>query len=130
MKKNLVKTKISVDILAHGSYSDKILKAIARHNSGTHILCHGDFISYANMERALYPNANEGFFIERINGDEEKLGVTEDGGKSYTIVLEFKEIYELETDPDDLKGILLSGPSVGSETGGDRELDFFDHREY
>lgn len=120
-----MKTRISVEILKQGTHNGEILNAIASHNSDVCILSPEDLISYANIKRAMYPTLYKGSFdIYRMDGQEDELALTEDGGKSNCLIIKFREIHELaqneETDPDDhddLKEVFL--PHTESlKTGG------------
>lgn len=89
-----MRTKFNVAILKHGSESNDILKAIASHNGGEVPLCVEDFISWGQMRRALFPLGNAGFYIERTEEPQE-LRVTEDGGKTFTLIIQEITIEEL-----------------------------------
>lgn len=92
----MAKTKFRVDIHKQGSENDSILKAIASHNGGKAILCTSDFISFATFYTAMYPTIKDGFYIERDDADENKLHVTEDKGKTWTLTIEEITVEELE----------------------------------
>ena len=91
-----MKTKISVDIHKSGQENDFILKAVANHNSGKAIFRYLDLIGYCSMQNAVYPSIRE---METIKTEDKfpVIHVSEDKGKTFTLTLTWKEVYELET---------------------------------
>ena len=103
-----MKKKLNVKILKNGSESPDILRIIGSHNGGEVPICLEDLISWGQCRRALYPLGNNGLAIERTD-TESTLSVTEDGGETFTMLIEEVEINELaENKADDLKGLFTS----------------------
>lgn len=99
----MTKTKFSVDIHKNGGNNLSILTAIGNHNGGKVPLCLDDFISHAQFEKAKYPSANEGFYIERDDTEMGVIRVSEDGGKTWTMTIEERILEELDPLPADDK---------------------------
>lgn len=99
----MTKTKFKVEILADGSESNNILKAIAAHNSGKCVISLADLISWGVMRSALYSAVP--CCIERNEDENHILTVTDNGVK--TLIIEEIEIHELEpvTDPNDIADV-------------------------
>lgn len=89
------RTKFKIDVLKHGYSLEYIVKAIAAHNGGITPLSLEDFISYAQMDRAIFPTTRKGFTITRSEEEENKLLVSEDNGESYVATIEEIELHEL-----------------------------------
>ena len=89
------KTQFKVAILKNGTESEMILRAIGSHNEGLVPLCVEDFISYCQFRCAMYPFMKATFWAEK--GDEEsEIRITEDGGKTWTLLIQEITIEELK----------------------------------
>ena len=94
------KTKFRFQIIKYGSMTDNIIRAICSHNEGKVPLCLNDFISYAQFYAAIFPSLYSGQFCIEGMDEENELRVTEDGGKTFTMIIEEITLYELETVED------------------------------
>lgn len=96
-----MKTKFNVSILKRGTENEKFLSMIASHNEGLVPLDLGDLVSFGQCCRALYPTINSGLNVERLSDDEAEteeynsIRITEDGGKTFTLIIQQVEIHEL-----------------------------------
>lgn len=91
-----MKTKFNLSILKTGGQTENIVGAIASHNEGRVPLCPLDFISWAQFEKARRSYL-DGFYIESTDEPGE-LRVTEDGGKTWTLIIQEIELHELQED--------------------------------
>lgn len=90
-----MKTRFDIHIIKTGAKTEYIVAAIASHNEGRTPLCREDFISWAQFENARSPYLENKFYIESTD-EHGELRVTEDGGKSWTLIIQECEIFELE----------------------------------
>jgi len=102
-----MKTRFDLSIIKPGEQTEYIVKAIASHNGGNVPLCREDFISWANFEAARREYLQNKFYIESTDEPGE-LRVTEDGGKTWTLIIQEVEFHELETTPETLAEIALT----------------------
>jgi len=89
------KTKFKFEVLKYGSQTDVIIRAICSHNEGKVPLCKEDFISYAQFYCAMWPSLYSGHFYIEPTDEPGELRVTEDGGKTWSMIIQEVEIYEL-----------------------------------
>ena len=89
-----MKKRLNVTILKMGSESGAILEIIAANNGGQVPICLDDLVSWGQCRKALYPLANKGFQIEK-NEEGFNVTVSEDGGQTYTLIIEEIELHEL-----------------------------------
>ena len=93
--------KINVKIHAVGSASDNILHAVGNLNSGKTDFSPRDFEGWVIFEKSYLPNSRKGLTIVKDNEEPNTYHVSEDGGKTFTMSLEWVEIYNLpEVDKD------------------------------
>jgi hypothetical protein len=95
------KTQLNVRILKTGSENKNLLQIIAACNEGLVKISLEDLISYGICQQALYPGANKNTYIERMSDDEAEedyncLRVTEDNGKSWTLIIQEITVEELK----------------------------------
>jgi len=84
-----MKQKIKVDILKHGSENQYLLKAVARMNEGLCSFSIRDLEGYFAVENAKYNNKLV------LISEEGYCHVSEDGGDTFTLTLEWVEVHEL-----------------------------------
>lgn len=113
IKQITMKTKISVEIHKNGTENDVLLRMIANINQGRvkDIPTKADIISYLTVRNSIWPISHE--FSHQV--DEEYLHISEDGGKTFTLSLEWKEVAEISeldeeienelSNADDLKNV-------------------------
>ena len=91
----MTKTKFRFQIIKYGTMTDNIIRAICSHNEGKVALCLNDFISYAQFYGAIFPTLYSNQFLIEIMDKENELRVTEDGGKTFTMIIEEITVHEL-----------------------------------
>lgn len=101
-----MKKKINVKLIKSGSENDAITRLIANCNEGQEKaqISARDLEGYLNTRNAMYPTVTNNKLVK----DEEESNtfhISEDGGKSFTMSIEFVEVRELVTS-DDYKGPL------------------------
>ncbi len=82
--------KLGVEILQTGAHNDAILKMVASHNGRISFITPSDIVGYCNCRRAEFPGIY-GKAIAVLDSPTKVL-VSEDGGASYTLVIEEQEI--------------------------------------
>lgn len=90
-----MKKKLNFAILKYGSDTDRLIKIICSHNEGKKAVCLDDFISWAHIESILFPSLHGGLTIEK-GDDENELRVSDDGGKTWNMVINEIEVHELQ----------------------------------
>lgn len=86
-----MKTKINVEIHKNGSENDVILKAISNHNEGLCNILLNDVAGYIHTRKAMYPTIHK----YHTDSGENNLHISEDGGKTLTLSLQWVEVHEL-----------------------------------
>lgn len=86
-----MKHKISVEIHKQGCENDSFLRMVASVNEGKAFLFWKDVAGYIAARNAQYPTLNNLFF-SHADG---VMDISEDGGKTTTLTLTWKEVYEL-----------------------------------
>lgn len=98
-----MKKKLNVSIYKRGTENDNILRLVANYNEGIADISPRDLEGYLATTKAIYPNVTHP--INLIKGEEPNCyHVSEDGGKTFTLSLEWAEIYELSMDTEGLNG--------------------------
>lgn len=98
-----MKKKLNVSIYKSGSENDWILKMVANYNEGISDFSPRDLEGYFKCSLATFPTIKKG--LQLIKGEEPNCyHVSEDGGKTFTLSLEWAEIYELSMDTEGLNG--------------------------
>lgn len=112
----MIKKKINLAILKSGEENSLITKMIANYNEGIEksIISPRDLEGYLNFRNALWPTVT---FLKLVKDEDEPntFHVSEDGGKTFTLSLEWAETYTLETSPDDVTEALKGMPEPDSE---------------
>lgn len=98
-----MKKRINVHLFKNGSSSDRILRMIGNYNEGEGDISVRDLEGYFAVEKCTYPitSCAELFPCNEPNS----YAISEDGGKTFLMTLEFAEIYEL-ANVDDIKDVL------------------------
>lgn len=86
-----MRTKISIEIHKAGSENDVLTRMVATVNEGRAQISMGEIAAYLNVRNAIYPTIHK-FASMPEDGS---LLISEDGGKTYTITLTWKEVHEL-----------------------------------
>ncbi len=94
----MTKTKFTFQILKYTGMIDTIIRAICSHNEGKVALCREDFISYAQFYCAIWPSLYSGSFYIETTDEPGELRMTEDGGKTWSMLIQENEIHELTTE--------------------------------
>lgn len=101
-----MKQKINVVIHRNGSTSAKILDIIGAMNEGKANFSPRDLEGHFAIERAWMTTANKGLTLVKDTEESNTYHVSEDGGKSFTLSLEWMEVRELKTEPaNDLENV-------------------------
>lgn len=98
-----MKHKLSIEIYKPGSENDVITRMVANYNDGGPKVTAEDIKGYLRVRMATYPSSSN--YSWEIIGNH--MRISEDGGKSCTLTLIWKEVYELAevATSDDLKDI-------------------------
>ena len=102
-----MKRKIKVTIHKHASENDFILRAIGNMNEGNIPFSSVDLIGYLKMRKAYLPSANGGYLWR--SPDSDILAISEDGGKSLSLTLEWVEVHELSPADEEIEKELQGG---------------------
>lgn len=97
----MITRKFKVEILAHGTENDNLLKAIANHNGGKAEISLVGIIGYAAIRQAMYPAVD---FKVRWSQTEDSTLYVKDNG-IHTLTIQQIELEELAETTDDLKDI-------------------------
>ena len=89
-----MKKKINVTIHNHGSENEIILKCIGNMNSGECSFSPRDLEGYYTIQTAKYPKLP--VTITKLDESGDIYQVSENEGKSFTLTLEWIEVYELQ----------------------------------
>lgn len=89
------KSKYNVTIHRNGSENEMILRAIASHNEGLIPVSIEDLMGYVQTKRAMFPLIYSGHTAIKDDEKDYVLNISEDGGKTYTLTLEYCEVFEL-----------------------------------
>lgn len=100
-----MKRKLSVELFKNGSENDVLTRLVANVNEGKSSIEPLDIMGYLETRKATYPTVSDYKYKE----EGYTLYISEDGGKSYTMAITWKEVYELELQNEqenDLKDVL------------------------
>lgn len=102
-----MKQKINVVIHKTGSNNGFILECTGETNAGKAQFSPRDLEGYLNMKKAFTPMSAEGYKLLKDETEPNTFHVSEDGGKTFTLSLEWVEVHNLETpvSNDDLKDV-------------------------
>lgn len=89
-----MKKKINVAILKSGSENSAILQMIGYMNEGEKQFSARDMEGYLNCRVAQYPSVSD-YSFTKSDEQGEVYHVSEDGGKTFTLTLEWIEVHEL-----------------------------------
>jgi hypothetical protein len=92
-----MKQKLNVVIHKLGNESDVILRMIGNCNDKGESVSARDLEGYLNCRNMMFPTLNN-FALVRDNATGEYYNVSEDGGESFTLTIEWCEVYELATE--------------------------------
>lgn len=92
-------TKISVEIHKHGDENEYLLKLVANVNSRGYEISSQAIGYYLLVKNAIHPEYKNLFFT--FEG-EDTLHISEDGGKTFTLTLTWKEVETLDDLPQDI----------------------------
>jgi hypothetical protein len=100
--------KINVKILKSGGQSGKILETISYMNEGKDSFSPRDLEGYCNVTRIWLNSSYPGLTLVKDTDEPNTFHISEDGGKTFTLSLEWVEVRELSpvNDPDDMKNVL------------------------
>lgn len=89
------KSKYNVTIHKFGGENENILRAVANHNDGIIPISVEDIQGYIQTRRAMYPVIHSSYAAIKDDEKDYILNISEDGGKTYTLTLEYCEVFEL-----------------------------------
>jgi hypothetical protein len=104
MKKN----KLNVVIHKTGTANNNLLDSIGNYNEGKIDFSPRDLEGWFTVEKAYLPTTRKDHCLIKDETEPNLYHVSEDGGKSYTLSIEWVEVYEIQSEPataDDLKDI-------------------------
>ena len=89
-----MKKQINVKLLKYGSENDVITKMIANYNEGKVEATPRDIEGYMITRNCMYPTL---FDFKLVKSDEpgEVYHISEDGGKTFTLTMDWVEVHEL-----------------------------------
>lgn len=97
-----MKQKINVVIHKTGSENSFILDCIGQLNSGKSLFTIRDLEGYLNMKKSFLPYLGKGYCIVKDTEQSNTWHISEDSAGSYTLSLEFVEVYELQPETENL----------------------------
>ena len=102
-----MKKRLKIDFLKTGAENENLTKIVASHNGGKCPVSLDDIASWLWCERGRWPSVNleADKYAKREETEPNKLFITEDGGKTFTCIIEEIEVNELA---DDLNGLFTS----------------------
>ena len=90
------KSRYNVTIHKTGVHNGNILTAVSNHNEGIVPVDIKDFQSWLQVWRAIFPTVYWGLVAITEDDAPHILYISEDGGATYTLTLEYCEIFQLE----------------------------------
>lgn len=90
--------KLNVKIWKNGSESEVLLRLVGNVNEGKGDVSVRDLEGYIATRKAMFPSVYEGLAISP-DTEPNTYNISEDGGKTFTMQIEFVEIHELEPVP-------------------------------
>jgi hypothetical protein len=110
-----MKKKINVKIHKNGDTSRVLLDSIGTMNEGKVIFSARDVEGYINIQKAFTPTMGKGYCIIPDKDEPNTYHISEDGGKTFTLSLEWVEVMELQNDADDITESLNGMPDIDRE---------------
>ena len=107
-----MKKKINVQLHKNGENSRFLLDCIGAYNAGKCNFSARDLEGYIAMQKAYLPVTGKGFGLIKWEEKPNTYLLTDDGGETFVMTIEFAETYELKEDTPET---LFQSPSIKTE---------------
>lgn len=91
-----MKKTIKVQLHKSGSENDFLTRLVANVNEGKGEVSIWEILGYISCEKAAFPSIKSGLGAYYHPENNNIMNISEDGGKTFTMTLEFCEVYEID----------------------------------